>query len=323
MRVLVSAPYVGEVGWELMSWQGRVRHQFERGGFDRLVVLGAAGKAAFYADMAGEYRDVDLSSLPGQAYEDRRILTPDCEPVSAGAIRATIEPMVDMLVAHLRNRRDEVEVLWPDYAGTIHPCEPEHQRFVRFERPRAEIPPAPWVVLVQRTRSMGSANWSPRAWAELAEILSRRGIHTTVYSYESEAAIEAASHCDLAVGQSTGGLHLASLCGCPHVVWYPGEPCLWTPWQITNRQRYETFWNPLATPLRFHEVDRQPAPTEVADWIAQALVAIGRRTGSATAKTAFRARWFMKRWLARRVVRRDSFRRWPWPVQQLVRCRLI
>jgi len=51
MRVLVTGPYVGEIGWELMSWQARVRRVFETGGFDRLVVLGSAGRSAFYADM--------------------------------------------------------------------------------------------------------------------------------------------------------------------------------------------------------------------------------------------------------------------------------
>ncbi len=70
MRVLVTAPYVGEIGWELMAWQGWVRRVFARGGFDRLVVLGAARRSALYADMPLDYRTVDLSGVPGAAFLD-------------------------------------------------------------------------------------------------------------------------------------------------------------------------------------------------------------------------------------------------------------
>lgn len=323
MRVLVTAPYVGEFGWELMSWQGRVRWRFERGRFERLVVLGLAGKAALYADMPLQYREVDLSALPGSAYEDRRALAPGYEPVPAGRIRAAIEPLVGPVVDELQREHHEIELLWPDYAGTIYPGEPAQQRFIRFAAWCEKIHPAPWVLLVQRTRPAGAANWQPQQWSALAELLRDRGIHTTVYPHEAEAAIAAATHCDLAVGQSTGGLHLASLCGCPQVAWSVSEPCLWTPWQITNRQRYETFWNPLASPVQFHEVSRQPEPPEVAGWVGHGLETIGRRTGSVLPKALFRGRWAFKRQLARRVVRQKSFKRWPWPLQKLARGQMI
>lgn len=323
MRVLVSAPYVGEIGWELMSWQGRVRRALLAGGFDRLVVLGGAGKEAFYADMKPEYIAVDLSMLPGVAYEDRRIAGPEGEPIPASMIRSEVEPLVESKTRGLRESGCDVQELWPSYSGTIHPCDRDSQEFIRFERPCAEPRPTPWVVLVQRSRSLGAANWPTSEWTMLAAMLEARGISTSVYPCESASAMAAASHCDLAVGQSTGGLHLASLCGCPHVVWSVSEPCLWTPWQITNRQRYETFWNPLGTPAQFHHVDRHPSCEEVLDWVLRGLRTIGRHTGSIAAKAAFRARWRARRWLVRRIVTRDSFRRWPWPMQRFVRYQLI
>jgi hypothetical protein len=238
-------------------------------------------------------------------------------------IRAALESAVEQIVAELRDRRDDVEVLWPDYSGMIYPCEPTHQSFIQFERPCDNTLPAPWVVLVQRSRSFGAENWQAEQWSLLERLLQERGVHTSVYPQESQTAISVASNCDLAVGQSTGGLHLASLCGCPHVVWSPGKQRVWTKWEITNRQRYETFWNPHGTPVRFHDMSGQPEPTEVADWVWRALPAIGRRTGSRQAKAAFRTRWHMKNWLVRRVVRRESFRRWPWPAQQYVKYQLI
>lgn len=323
MRTLLIAPYVGEIGWELMSWQGRVRLLFGQGRFDRLVVLGAPSKSAFYADMPLAYRVADLRGVPGAAYEDRRAIPPANEPLPAEAIRTILGSIVQQTSAELHEEGDDVEVLWPEYSGTVYPCESTHQAFIRFEQPCDNVYPAPWVVLVQRNRSFGAENWQAEQWSLLEQLLQERGVHTSVYPQESQAAIAAASHCDLAVGQSTGGLHLASLCGCPQVVWSPGEHRIWTKWEITNRQRYETFWNPLGTPVRFHDTSGQPEPAKVADWVLHALTAIGRRTGSSRAKAAFRTRWHMKNWLVRRVVRRDSFRQWPWPAQQYVKYQLI
>ncbi len=209
MRVLLTAPYVGEIGWELMSWQARVRFLFELGRFDRLVVLGAPGRSAFYADMPMEYREVDLSPLPGAPCEDRRALPPSHELLPAEAIRSALEPTVRRVAAELGDRGAETHVLWPDYAGTIYPCEHSHQTFIRFERPCRDPRPTPWVVLVRRNRSFGAANWPPDLWATLGQLLEARGVHTSFYPRGSEAAIAAASHCDLAVGQSTGQLHPA------------------------------------------------------------------------------------------------------------------
>jgi len=358
MRVLVTAPYVGEIGWELMSWQARVRWCFRRSEFDRLVVIGGAGKAAFYEDMPLDYHEVDLSPLPGCACEDRRVVHDSsgaairapsaseglalnhqeplaCAPgsektgpsgalVPAECIRAAVAVMVEPLVARLRNQGHKVELLWPDYAGTIYPCEPECQTFIRFERDFGEPLPPPWVVLVQRSRSgVGADNWSSQQWRELSDRLGRYGINTSVYPCDSASAIAVACHADLAVGQSTGGLHLASLCGCPQVVWSVGETHLWTPWEITNRQRYETFWNPCGTPVAFHETEDLPTPAQAADWIVGAAARIGRRTGSAITRAGFHNRWRLKDWLVRRVIRRPAFRQWPWPVQRFVRYQLV
>jgi len=323
MRILVTAPYVGEIGWELMSWQARVRWCFRRGAFDRLVVIGAEGKEAFYDDMPMDDHEVDLSVLPGDAYEDRRIISSSKIPVPAEHIRATIMPMVEPLAARLRNQRHEVEVLWPDYAGTIYPCEPSFQAFIHFDRPLSEPLAPPWVVLVQRARNAGAANWSARQWQELSDRLSRRGINTSVYPCDSAAAMAVACHADLAVGQSTGGLHLASLCGCPQVVWSVNETHLWTPWEITNRQRYETFWNPFGTPVDYHETEDLPSVTQASEWIIAAVASIGGRTGSAMTRAGFHRRWRCKDWLVRHVIRRPTFRQWPWPVQKFVRYQLV
>src|SRR5690606_6647669 len=121
------------IGWELLSWQGRVRWTFRRGGFDRLVVLGAPGKTAFYADMPLDYRPVDLAALPGAAYEDRRIWMDTRQPVDAETIHKAVRPIVDAALIELRTSGDPIEILWPAYTGQLWPCDRGSQEFIRFE----------------------------------------------------------------------------------------------------------------------------------------------------------------------------------------------
>ncbi|MBI4578295.1 MAG: hypothetical protein HY718_01240 [Planctomycetes bacterium] len=321
-RVLLTAPYVGEIGWELMSWQGRVRWVFTRGGYDRLVVLGPAGKAGFYNGMKLDYQAVDLGYLPGTAYEDRRIVTASNELLPAERIRQCVAGLVDRAVTELTEQGGTVDTLWPAYDGTLWPCDNRHQRFMRYERPVADAPDSPWVVLVARTRAYRSGhNWPPSHWSELARRLGEHGVRTSVYPNDSEAAIAMLSGCDLAVGQSTGGLHLAALCGCPTMVWSLQRYLMWR-WEITNRQRYETWWNPLGSPVIVRELPQLPEPQDAARQVLTALRAIGRRTGSAIQRAAFRCKWAVRTALNRRVIEPRRYARWPWPVQKFVRYQL-
>jgi len=322
MRVLLVAPYVGEIGWELLSWQGRVRWVFERKGFDRLVVLGAEGKSGFYADMPGEYQVVDLSSVPGSAYEDRRVLQESQELLSPEAIQSIVEKMVVETVEKLQERGGEVETLWPAYSGVPWPCDVRHQRFIRFHRETPDPLPSPWVVLVKRTRSFGATNWSEQAWAELEKRLRNQGINTSIFPCDSEVAIEALSACDLAVGQSTAGLHVASLCGCPSLVWSV-QAYLCAHSELTNQQRYETGWNPLGTPVQVYQFSQLPQPEEAAQQVIRALKMIGRHTGSVKQRVLFKSKWRIKNWLIQHMIQTHTFSRWPWPMQRFIRYKLI
>jgi hypothetical protein len=329
MRTLLAGPYVGEIGWELMSWQAHVRRVFREEGFDRLVVLGSAGREAFYADMPLTYRVVDLSHVPGDACEDRRYDPQAGELVSSATIRTIVEPMIQSVAAELRCDGDDVVCLNPSYNGQILPCDSHHQRFIRFGAAHdfaaaKSEPESPWVVLIPRSRSLKkNENWPAATWDALADRLHRAGVRTTVFPPHAGQAIDMLARCDLAIGHSTGGLHLASLCGCPHVVWSWDDTRLWTPFEMTQRQRYETWWNPLGTPMHFHPVRNQPEVEAVFGWTMKGLERIGRRTGSSVTSSSFRSVWRFRTWLSHNVVRSQRFKRVPWPIQRFVRYGLI
>jgi hypothetical protein len=321
-RVLISAPYVGEIGWELMAWQARVRRVFAAGGYDRAIVLGGGGKAAFYDGMPLEYRALDLTHVPGTAFEDRRIISASGDLVAGGQLRQSVAGVVEHTMVECSAGGDQVDVLWPEYAGKPWPCDAKHQHFIRFERPVPRMPDQPWVVFVQRTRAHSAEkNWPADNWSQLAHLLADRGVHTTVYPCEAEAAIRMLSGCDLAVGQSTGGLHLAALCGCPSMVWSVQPYLMWS-WEITNRQRYETWWNPLGSPVIVHDVPQLPTPGEAANQVMTALGAIGRRTGSLFHHAMFRAKWRLRNSIRCRVIEPKKYAAWPWPIQRFVRYQL-
>lgn len=323
MRILLTAPYVGEFGWELMAWQARVRWVFQRAKFERVVVLGSAGKAALYEDMPGEYRVVDLSTVPGVPMQDGRILPGQAAMLPAEQIRAALDPMVSSIARELGSSGDTIRTFWPCFDGSLWPCHASHQVFVPFKRAARLTRPAPWVLLVRRDKATGHDNWSSQQWDDLAERLSGMGIQVSDYPCDAERAMELLAACDLAVGQSTGGLHMASLCRCPHLVWSPQASRLWTRWEMTNRQRYETFWNPLGTPVQFRGGDSLPDVATVADWIMEALPRIGRRTGSLARRARFWHRWQWRSWLAQNILPSPLFRRCPWPFQRFVRYRLV
>ncbi|MCL2330315.1 MAG: hypothetical protein FWC56_03335 [Phycisphaerae bacterium] len=320
-HLLVTAPYVGEIGWELMSWQGRVRKIFHQGQYDRVIVLGSAGKSAFYEGIPLEYRDVDLSDLPGSACEDRRMEAETSKCLSAEQLRHHVNDLVQSVVDEQTAIGHRVDVLWPSYDGTLWPCHEPYQTFVKYQRSITERPKAPWVVLVQRTRLFGNKNWSSSNWADLQQRLESNGVHTSVYPCDSEAAIAMLSGCDLAVGQTTGGLHLASLCDCPVMAWSFYDALLWN-WEITNRQRFETWWNPFGALVAFHHIREFPTPEVAANQVMRALNTIGRRTGSRLHRIAYQCNYAIQSSLARHVIEPKRYRRWPWPIQKWVRYQL-
>jgi hypothetical protein len=106
-------------------------------------------------------------------------------------------------------------------------------------------------------------------------------------------------------------------------VWGSGPEARWTPWAITNRQRYETVWNPLGTPCRYEECGWQPTISQAVEGIRRALDEIGIPRGSRLPKSAFKPRWRIKRGLARLLEPSAGRGIVPWRVRQFVRQSLL
>lgn len=318
-RVLVVPPYLGEFGWELMNWQGRVRRIAARKFYRQIVVCASPDRRPLYAGRAEDghlvFCPVHLDA-PGIASEDHRIdeqgnrLDPArLRDLSCTAGRRACEHFgID--VAH-------ADFLTPDYHGSLWPTDRAHQLFSEL-RQSSSIDTD--ILLVPRERRVALERNQPRTWwDDLAARIRSAELVVEIYSPPLENAIRQLSRARLAVGASTGGLHLASLCRCPHFVWGSGADDRWTALNISNRQRYETVWNPFGTPCRYDECGWRPSVDYVFHKALHALAEISLPRGSATRSWKLKPKWRIKRRFARLLDDRRGILPWPWMIRRYVR----
>lgn len=322
-RTLVISPYVGEFGWELMNWQGRARRLMADGRHERFIVCARPDRRALYSGSDRErpvlFCPIAGFELPGAANEDHRV---DAEgrPIAAEILRDLVWNRVTDACRRAGIPLDDAEILTPDYRGGLWTTSDDQQLFGEL---RVACPLVTDVVLVPRERGFAGERNLPRSWwQDLAARLERRGLRVELYRMPLDEAIRQLSGARLAAGASTGGLHLASLCRCPHYVWGSGAECRWTRLGMTNRQRYETIWNPLGTPCRYDECGWQPALEHVERGILRSVDAIGLQKGSRPTQWALRPGWRIRRGLSR-LLEAPGDTVWPWRIRRLVREKLV
>lgn len=322
--ILLVAPYVGEFGWELMNWQARVRRLVDQGNHQRVIICAETDRRLLYARANTDGRIVFCPmhplDLPGHRNEDHRV-DDDGRPLAAAQLRSAVQTRMLQACAPLGISLDEAAFFMPDFNSTLWPTTPAHQTFVSL---RLKRPVVTDIVLVPRRRAFADERNKPSAWwDELAGRLRDEGLSVEVSVPRLGEAVRQFSRARLAVGASTGGLHLASLCSCPHYVWGCGAEDRWTRLGITNRQRYETIWNPLGTPCRYDECGWQPPLTQVLDHCRQALDEIGLSAGQCEPGRSLKPRWRMKRRLARLLDDPGESGPWPWRLRNLVREHIV
>lgn len=321
---LIVAPYVGEFGWEMMNWQARVRWVLRRCRQSRVLLCTPPDRRILYRDLIDQRRirfcPMPRIAWPGSANDDHRLSDAGLA-MNADALANLVRCETTAVLCSLGVDAAECEWLVPEYRSTLWPTTPAHQEFRSLREPgKLEID----VVLVPRSRSTAPERNSPESWwNELADRLRQGGLRVEAMTNRLDRAVSQLSRARLAVGASTGGLHLAALCECPHYVWGSGPEERWTPLEMTNRQRYETVWNPLGTPCRYDECGWRPDVEYVVRSTRRALADIGLRTAATGAPARKSARWRLKRALAAVIEKPSSESIWPWRVRELVRRRLV
>ena len=253
-KTLFAGPYLGEFGWELMCWQAHVRAAARA--YERTIVCSFPGRGALYADFASEFVAHDMKCV-SDCHGATRATRP-----SKKAIRALVPEGV---AKHMRPSRK--------YPG----IKPE---YVRYGAPREDR--SGWLLLHARMRRDWGAkrNWPAAYWHELARRLSQSSETPPMASIGTLDASVAVEHtldlrgieladlmdhmasARLVIGPSSGPMHMASLCGARHVVWF-GERRL--------ARRYEREWNPLRTPCQTIAGGWRPSVERVEEAIVKSL----------------------------------------------------
>jgi len=248
MAKVFMGPWYGELGWELHTWQAYCRAEAKK--FDKVCVSSFPSMEPLYQDFADEFIP---HRHPTRALDWRDLSEIDYD--MPGDVDVHIKPHKQYRVTG--------------------------QDFIQF----GNNPLRAFACLVHaRNISKGSnKNYPQELWEELVKMLPGRvasigtgsDLHVRGTDDLRDAPLGVLTNymagCLLTIGQSSGVMHLAALCGSSLVVWGDGK----TYFGETLEKRYKETWNPLGARVEFVFDDKwQPHPQEVLRAVRDALPGI-------------------------------------------------
>jgi len=257
MRTLYCEPWVGEFGWELCWWNPLVRKHSQE--YHKVIVASHANSEYLY-----EFADIFIPiEAVGTSYCDGNIIScpelPDPKDFDLA-----INPKKEFTkhrneperISHPRQWRNLIPDGYFDYQNFPYEldilCAFRPSKFVKGKKVIGkEYPEKKCQELVELLLKQGFSvgcyggtdNYCPEGAVDL------RGL-----SLEQQCAALALASC--AVGPSSGTIHLASMCNCPHITWISSI-------HNTLKSRYKELWNPFQAHCEFICHNRTPEPIEV------------------------------------------------------------
>ncbi len=248
MTTLYCCPWVGEFGWELCWWNPMVRYYSMQYSHTTVAAPESSKYLYEFADTFIPLQTQGFSYWEGKLEGNPPVVDSDF----------VLEPEKEF--ARYKGEPDYVSTkrLWrplspknPIYKADIL-CAFRPPKYIDSNKVQGkEYPIAECQKLVDMLISQslsvacfgGVDNYCPNGAIDLrGKLLS-----------EQCSAIAGAK---CVVGPSSGPIHLASLCKCPHVTWIAST-------HNTLENRYTKLWNPFYTPVRFVCHSRLPSPNEV------------------------------------------------------------
>ena len=222
MKRLVAGPWTGELGWELMSWQGYLRKRAE--GCEEVIVCGPSGHECLYSDFSTRYIPYDHSGMR------------DCWWTRKGSADHTeIVKQLDQLgerVKPTRFAREEQQFIqFGDVTNGELTDVLLHARSAFGTRPGHSWPLDHWNMLVADLQRVG---------LKVAAIGSREGAMCPAGASDwrglsMRKLMDTMAATRLVIGPSSGPMHLAAAVGTPVVALFrndlPGKTAKrWGPW---------------------------------------------------------------------------------------------
>ena len=246
-KILIAGPWVGEFGWELFAWQAYIRSLSRN--FDKTVILCRESSKEIYSDFANEYIFIEAKGMADSFF----MHGVDMDSILRESMTKNKHLLTNSTTIFKPRR-----IGMPPFTHHTSPISigrwkitPEYVRFGKEGVCKYDY------IFHARSRQLRKEdNWSVGNWNKLIKLLPTGSKIACVGTKSESHIIEGAGdlrgiplgevfdimrNAKCAFGPSSGPMHLASLCGCPHVVWSIQS----------NHKRYTDNWNPLKTPVLF------------------------------------------------------------------------
>jgi hypothetical protein len=254
--ILVAGPFIGELGWECFSWQPIVRKAFLEGKFKKCFVYGSTGKSLMYnfATVIGFKSKVKCESECNTFHGNNREFI-------------KLSNKLDDLAAKKYGSCCRISPKFLLF-GAAHyalgkPDKWSHDSFHPLVQP---IEDKKTLALCIRDRKMAKfRNWPYSNWVALADCAISQGLRVVILGQTKgdiefpkgtinllnkttlDDVIRVFGATDLALGGSTGLLHMAARCGVDHVAWATSREIQrykTTNWFVAKSKVYPWGWNP-------------------------------------------------------------------------------
>lgn len=230
-NLVFAGPFVGEFGYELFCWQGRLRRY---AGKRPVIVACKTGHEYLYQDFASEIISVDVDTTGAIKH---------CNPSYQLPAFDEVFNRPQYGAKWLKPNEPIVQYVWARHDPTFL----DRQSWRLFGQPQAERFD---VLLHCRNRNVSQErNWRPTP--EFVDALSGLRVATigSTSDYQVpnthdlrgkplEETCNALAGARCLIGPSSGCIHLAALSGCPALTYYG------PPYDERNERRYLETWNP-------------------------------------------------------------------------------
>jgi len=240
-QVAFFGPWIGEFGWEAMSWQSWCRKEAKK--YKKVYACSFPGMELFYRDFA--------EFIPHR-HAIRELWGPTPRPMDFTSVECDVPPDVDI----------RIEPIWSLSSGGD---------FIKF----GDEPNDQFSCLIHarniQTHGQGFKNYPIELWEELVQGLPA---DTAFVGTSDDIYVEGATDlrgipleelanyiagCKVMVGGSSGPMHFSCLCGAPMVVWGPRLAS-----NASLEERYKRVWNPFRTRVEYITSDDwKPDPVKV------------------------------------------------------------
>lgn len=246
-KVALYGPWIGELGWELITWQAWCRKKSRE--FDKSY-------ACSFPDMEPLYKD--FATFIPHDHEGRALDWHKPE---------------NMEKAHFEIPDDVTDKFVPFKKYRV------EGEFIKFGDSQRKGHPFKYLIHA-RGIGRGSKDYPIDLWEKIvsglplysvASVGTERDHHIRgtedlrTVGLENLMGYLAGATC--VIGQSSGVMHLATLCGAPIIVWGDSK----TYFNETLDIRYKHTWNPFKTPVEFIFDDNwKPDPHKIIDCVSSA-----------------------------------------------------